>query len=254
MRITLFIILVSVMMASGSGLSQDQINKAQRNATSREKQEAAIKRNGGLVEVPTTGGVVRVVNKQSLIAVSKLKEIVSEIGSNIGMTIDVTSELPADGKTTVVLNLLESGDAPSLLIAPEDKWASVNVSRLYADKPSTRLLALRLHKEIWRALAMAMGASNSNYKPSVMHNVYSLKDLDDDPAIAPCPEVFDKMQSTALQLGIHRRRFVSYKRACKEGWAPAPTNDLQKAIWEQVKADKERGPTNPIEIPMPEKK
>jgi hypothetical protein len=29
---------------------------------------------------------------------------------------------------------------------------------------------------------------------------------------------------------------------------------MQKAIWEQVKADKERGPTNPIKIPMPKKK
>ena len=56
------------------------------------------------------------------------------------------------------------------------------------------------------------------------------------------------------ELGVRPEYRVSYRDACKEGWAPAPTNDYQKAIWNQVKADKERGPTNPIEIPMPTKK
>ena len=32
-------------------------------------------------------------------------------------------------------------------------------------------------------------------------------------------------------------------------YIPAPTNEYQKAICEQVKADKERGPTNPINFP-----
>ena len=34
-------------------------------------------------------------------------------------------------------------------------------------------------------------------------------------------------------------------------YIPTPTNEYQKAICEQAKADKERGPTNPIKIPMP---
>jgi hypothetical protein len=29
---------------------------------------------------------------------------------------------------------------------------------------------------------------------------------------------------------------------------------MQKVVWAQVKADKERGPTNPIKIPMPKRK
>ena len=39
-----------------------------------------------------------------------------------------------------------------------------------------------------------------------------------------------------------------------EGWAPAPTNDIQKAIFERVKADKERGPSKPLTIAPPAKK
>ena len=55
-------------------------------------------------------------------------------------------------------------------------------------------------------------------------------------------------------MGITPYRRTTYREACQEGWAPQPTNDVQKAIWEQVKADKERGPTNPITIPPPNQK
>ena len=43
----------------------------------------------------------------------------------------------------------------------------------------------------------------------------------------------------AADLGIPKITLKPYKIACEEGWAPAPTNDIQKAIWEKVKAEKE---------------
>ena len=46
---------------------------------------------------------------------------------------------------------------------------------------------------------------------------------------------------------IGRTRRASYKVACEEGWAPAPTNDFQKAIWEKVKAEKEAA-AKPAEV------
>ena len=46
----------------------------------------------------------------------------------------------------------------------------------------------------------------------------------------------------------------TYRKACREGWAPAPTNDVQKAIWEDINATKERGPANALPIPSPKKK
>ena len=45
-----------------------------------------------------------------------------------------------------------------------------------------------------------------------------------------------------------------YYLACKEGWAPQPTNEIQQAIWNRVKERKERGPTNPIHILPPKAK
>ena len=31
-------------------------------------------------------------------------------------------------------------------------------------------------------------------------------------------------------------RRTTYKVACEEGWAPPPTNDFQRAIWDATKA------------------
>ena len=87
-----------------------------------------------------------------------------------------------------------------------------------------------------------------------MRNIFSLKDLDADPSVCPSPVVYDKIQQTCRKLGITRPRRISYRRACLEGIAPAPTDDIQRAIWERIKADKERGPTTPITIPPPKKK
>ena len=45
------------------------------------------------------------------------------------------------------------------------------------------------------------------------------------------------------------RRTV-YRKACEEGWAPQPTNDVQKAIWDKVHAM----PTEPLKIKPETKK
>ncbi len=43
---------------------------------------------------------------------------------------------------------------------------------------------------------------------------------------------------------------TTYRKACEEGWAPAPTNDVQKAIWDKV----HEMPTEPIKIKPETKK
>ena len=43
------------------------------------------------------------------------------------------------------------------------------------------------------------------------------------------------------RFGIKPYYRCSYKAAVKQGWAPAPTNEVQKAIWDAVKARKNGG-------------
>ena len=149
--------------------------------------------------------------------------------------------------------MLESPDAPALLVAPEEGWAAVNVAKLAVGDPLPPVFAARFRKELWRAAAWAVGGGNSSFQPCLLKGITTMKDLDAIPLLQPGPEPNNKMIDEAHRRGVQTARFNTYRQACVEGWAPPPTNDVQKAIWEQVKADKERGPTNPITIQPPKK-
>ena len=84
--------------------------------------------------------------------------------------------------------------------------------------------------------------------------VTELSDLDAIPGLDFALDVEARIVNNMNTSGIRPYRIAKYSEAVKEGWAPAPTNDYQKAIWDKVRSEKERGPTNPIEIPMPKKK
>ena len=51
-------------------------------------------------------------------------------------------------------------------------------------------------------------------------------------------------------MGIFPMRKITYVKACQEGWAPAPTNEYQKAIWDRVHS----APKNPMKIEFDPKK
>jgi hypothetical protein len=156
-----------------------------------------------------------------------------------------------DDTTAAVILVGDRGaDAPRILVAPEEGWAAVNTEALAADGATGSNYNLRVTKEMWRALAIMLGASDSMFQPCLLAPVHSLADLDGLGCVVPSPEPFGKMARNAIALGCQRQYRATYKRACVEGWAPAPTNDVQKAIWEEV----HRLPTEPIKIKPETKK
>ena len=58
------------------------------------------------------------------------------------------------------------------------------------------------------------------------------------------------MMKTARKLKMAEAHTMTYKSACQEGWAPEPTNDVQRTIWKQVHAV----PDKPITIEFDPKK
>ena len=214
---------------------------------------------GGLVTKVMAGKAIRVVNAQKVIPEASLNEVAEQMTGVLSLPVELMNSLETnpehllDEKTAAVVIVREAGNTPRLLVAPEDCWAVVNVTALQADRPDVGLLQIRTAKEVWRAMALVLGASDSLLQPCLMTSIRSLKDLDGNPCVRLSPYPCNKMIENAGRLGVEMRIRTTYKRACQEGWAPAPTNAVQKAIWEQVKADKERGPTNPITIPPPKK-
>ncbi|MBR4617332.1 MAG: hypothetical protein IKO55_17115, partial [Kiritimatiellae bacterium] len=58
------------------------------------------------------------------------------------------------------------------------------------------------------------------------------------------PEACSKISNFLALAGYKRCNVGTYYDACEEGWAPPPTNAVQKAIWDKV----HQLPTKPLTI------
>ncbi len=238
------------------------LSKAERRRIRREQR---IARDGGLVLKPNLGKAVVFVDAQGRVAHDAVEKAAKTIGEVVNMPTRASSMEPTAGafdlataamkdkKSGAAVVLVEDEKLPAIMVAPEKSWAVVNVTALAQDFPPKEVLAVRVVKELVRAAAWALGAGESMMKPCIMQYEPTLDALDANRLMVPSPDPVMRMVNGALARGMDTVREDTYRRACQEGWAPPPTNDIQKAIWEQVKADKERGPTNPITIQPPKK-
>ncbi len=142
---------------------------------------------------------------------------------------------------------------PILSVFPEERVGIVNADKLKGgDDPSAP--EMRVMKETWRAIGFVGGLGFSPAENDIMQPLYSLKELDANRYPFIQPMNMARMYKMWKRFGVKKERRIPYRVAVQEGWAPPPTNDVQRAIWEKIKADKERGPTNPITIPPPNQK
>ena len=97
---------------------------------------------------------------------------------------------------------------------------------------------------------MVLGAYASMQQPCLLTQISGNADLDRNICVIPSIEVLPKTKNAAKARGIVPGKRAVYRKACEEGWAPAPTNDVQKAIWDKV----HEMPTEPIKIKPETKK
>ena len=126
---------------------------------------------------------------------------------------------------------------PALITVPDGKWALVNVAAIDGDDAR---LVRRAKLEMWRALGYLCA---SNFDGCMMQPVQSMEQLDALPD-ALSQEALYRIPRHLEKCGITPYTRATYKRACEEGWAHQPTNDVEKAIWEKVHTP----PTKPLKI------
>lgn len=128
----------------------------------------------------------------------------------------------------------------TVLSAPETNWIFLNVAALAADKPDEKKLMERTRRELWRTVGFMLGNA-SLADVCVMKSVKSLKELDELGAEAPSsgPLIFISRQ--LRDIGVEPYQVSSYARALREGWAPMPTNEVQKAVYERYLEEKKSG-------------
>lgn len=143
------------------------------------------------------------------------------------------------GDVGAVLLFCERESYPTLSAFPEDCVAVVNLTPFQS--PDYATYRRRLVREFWRGLGFALGGyGNQVQSGGVMQPVYSIADLDNLPGFSISPMGINSIVMNKVRVGIHRKNPVPYSRACREGWAPHPTNDVQRALYDRFMGHKTR--------------
>ena len=185
---------------------------------------------GGYVLQPRKTKVVSVLNEQSFDS----GDVIAGFAAEMQTLLTVPVAVNAKADVGLTLKVCDGNADSPLVVMPDNATAIVSIKALSADKPSRQVLETRVCKELWRALIYTLGGGNTFVQQCVMKQVSSLAELDALPSKTACPDAFMRVTESAKALGIQPVRRVTYRQACKEGWAPAPTNDVQKVIWEQI--------------------
>ena len=213
------------------------------------KRNSFVERTGGLVVKPGSHkGRVVLINKQKRVSEAEIKPVLGALFRDTRFNFELTVDSSAEGG--VVVEIIDDETKPGFLVAPEDYWASVNVAKLgkgLATEDGVRkFLPSRLRKELMRAVAFACGCGASAY-PGNLFDLTTTADLDFRLERYPV-DVIKNVGRKLVSRGLAPTVVAPYNRAVHEGWAPAPTNDIQRAVYERVTKGMKEKPTKGIKI------
>ena len=209
--------------------------------------EEALKRTGGRIVKPDTQkGEIVVVNAQKTAEAKWVESSAAQLAATTLFkvstktgTFDLRNPQLAGNATLFVV---DDAALPMSLVAPEAHWAAVNVAPLKSEKPA--FFEMRVRKEIARTFALLCGGANSRFPAAIVGAVSNVGDLDQFGTDKLPADVIAHFPAYMSAFGATPARLATYINACRQGWAPAPTNDYQKAIWDREYAI----PAKPIKI------
>ena len=217
-------------------------------------QEILMKKVGGLIARPCSQkGEIFYVNCQSRAPKSWIEESITYFKDETKFKISYK-----DGKFdfaapqisgNATLFIVDDAKLPALLVAPENRWALVNIA-VIAKEERQAFFAARVKKELSRGFAYLCGAANSQFPMALTRGIVNQSDLDVNMDYRLPVDIFQRFRPYMETLGVKPEIQVIYRKAVQEGWAPAPTNEYQKAVWDKV----HELPKNPMKIEFDPKK
>ena len=201
---------------------------------------------GGEITVwPKAPGTFIFVNAQKKVSAEFLSKPINAIAAEFGIDVrqadgkvpdlgNVPSALAALGAKGAIW-IVDDASLPISLVAAENGWAVLNVAPLTADAPDSARLGKRISKFVLRTFAHVHGIYDSTMMPAcVMKQAVGVEGVDNLICATYSPEACSKIGSYLAMVGYKRCNRGTYYDACEEGWAPLPTNAVQKAIWDKV--------------------
>lgn len=221
-----------------------------------------LAKTGGFLDVPAEGTALAVLDSRAKShgACDQFATVFSKL-SSMNVVVETNASLSAERhfefamkkrdelNAAYVIAVIEGNNEAGVSIYPEDRVAIINASR-YHDGQDMMRREERIVKELWRSLGFVTGIGYAPFKNDVFQPVYSVGELDALEWQVMQPMNFQKMYAGMAKRGIKRARHIPYRLAVIEGWAAAPTNQYQKAVWDEV----HKLPTEPIKIKPETKK
>lgn len=239
----------------------EALSPEQRKAYYEKQRARRVASAGGIIRKTNGTGRIVYANAQSTVKSGEIAKAMEALAKFLRVRIDAIDVQAGDvadaggflagGKAQAAVVVVDNAVDPALLVAPEERWAKVNVGKLKGKNVQERARA-----EFLRAFCYLCGGVGSEYKNPLTGFIGSPEQLDaSSSADLQLPiDVVSRFTPYLKQIGVTPYVETTYRRACREGWAPAPTNDLQKAVWDEINAGKERGPANALKIPSPRAK
>ena len=212
-------------------------------------------RTGGRIVKPgSQQGEIVYANCQSRIPKAWIDESISYFSAETKFKVSYKEGSAFDLKNpriegNATLFIIDTAELPAILIAPENRWAFVNVAPI-AKEQRPAFFEARVKKELSRGFAYLCGAANSQFPMSLTRGLVSHSDLDKNVDYRLPVDLFQRFRGYMESLGVRPAHVTTYLKACQEGWAPQPTNDVQRAVWDKVHAI----PDKPITIEFDPKK
>ena len=216
----------------------------------RARDERVMKKTGGFLQIEAQGPVAMVAdtrakNAGTIDEVARLYTLGTKLAMGTGREplggrgpLAYGRALVADGGALMAVFVIDDdeGGWPALSVFPEERFGFVNAARLKGGEDPTAL-EMRVAKELWRAIGFIGGVGFSAQDNDVMRPYYTLGELDANTHPYIQPMNMAKMGLFWQRFGVRRARRVPYRAAVKEGWAQPPTNDYQRAVWNEEKAN-----------------
>lgn len=195
-------------------------------------------------------GHIAVVNSQSMVGEPLLREAADVLCERKRFAVRFGRDESVCNGAAIRLTVIDDpADLAPMTVSPEVGRGVLNVAALTNDLSTAaaveRLLPNRVKIEFLRLLCYAFGVGGSQFGGNLL-SATSVQDLDNMQPFLPV-DVFSRIEASGKRRGLHPEIVAEYHEACEEGWAPAPTNEFQRAIWDKVHAM----PTAPIRI-LPE--
>lgn len=159
------------------------------------------------------------------------EKVASDFLGKFKIGVMAVREKPEAGDILALIEVTDgSEETPVLAIYPEERRATVNSGSIL--RQGAAEYARRLERELWRAICFVGGAGYSPSSNSLVQPIFTLEELDAINSKGVNMVTISQLAPLFAKCGVRKGSKISYRNAVRQGWAPAPTNDIQRAVWE----------------------